>query len=342
MRARSAIVLQDGRPVEAGTRKRREKLLADFALWLSGLDVGFDRLLVDSLSGAHLLNKYLVQYGRRLFEAGWPYSHYSEVINAIAAQEPLLRRSLQPAWDLAFAWMREEPHTNHVAMPWQLLLAAIATALIWGWPRVAGILALTWGGVLRIGETLAAKRADLLLPADVSDTCDYALLSIGEPKTRYKAARHQAAKIDQPDLLRVISLAFGNLGFSQKLWPHSSSTLRSRFDMLMQRLETSELPFDRSRKIDLGSLRAGGATWLLMASEDAELVRRRGRWLNHRTMEIYVQEVSSLQFVHRLPLHVQEKLFTLVRCFQDVLSKAEQLVLIRTPPVVWYAQYSVG
>ena len=320
----------------------REKLLADFALWLSGLDVGFDRLLVDSLSGAHLLNKYLVQYGRRLFEAGWPYSHYSEVINAIAAQEPLLRRSLQPAWDLAFAWMREEPHTNHVAMPWQLLLAAIATALIWGWPRVAGILALTWGGVLRIGEALAAKRADLLLPAHVSDTCDYALLSVGEPKTRYKAARHQAAKIDQPDLLKVISLAFGNLGFSQKLWPQSSSTLRSRFNMLMQRLETSELPFDRSRKIDLGSLRAGGATWLLMVSEDAELVRRRGRWLNHRTMEIYVQEVSSLQFVHRLPFHVQEKLFTLVRSFQDVLSKAEQLVLIRTPSVAWYAQYSVG
>ena len=152
-----------------------------------------DRLVVDSLSSARLLNKYLVQYGRSLFEAGWPYSHYSEVINAIAAQEPLLCRNLQPARDLAFAWIREEPHTNHVAMPWQSLLAAIATVLVWGWPRVAGILALTWGGLLRIGEAFAARRSDLLLPADGNGTCDFAMLSVGEPKTRSKAARHQAA-----------------------------------------------------------------------------------------------------------------------------------------------------
>ena len=103
---------------------------------------------------------------------------------------------------------------NHVAMPWQLLLAAIATSLVWGWPRVAGLLALTWGGLLRIGEASAARRSDLLLPGDVKDTCDYALLSVDEPKTRYKAARHQAAKIDQPDLLGVVSSAFGSLGFS--------------------------------------------------------------------------------------------------------------------------------
>ena len=167
------------------------------------------------MASTHLRNKYLVQYGRCLLESGRPYSHYSEVITAIAAKEPLLRGSLEPLWDLAFSWMREEPHVNHVAMPWQLLLAAIATSLVWGWPRVAaGLLALTWGGLLRIGEASAARRSDLLLPGDVKDTCDYALLSVDEPKTRYKVARHQAAKIDRPDLLRVVSSAFGSLGFS--------------------------------------------------------------------------------------------------------------------------------
>ena len=342
MRSRAAVVLQEGRPVETATRKRREKLLSDFVSWLSGIDVPFDSLLSDSLVNAHVLNEYLVQYGRSLFEAGWPYSHYSEVINAIAAKEPLLRRSLQPSWDLAFSWMREEPHVNHVAMPWQLLLAAIAISLVWGWPRVAGILALTWGGLLRIGEAFTAKRSDLLLPGDVNHTCDFALLSVGEPKTRYKAARHQSAKIDQPDLLRVISLAFGAMGFPQKLWPQSSATFRNRFDMIMKRLEISHLPFEKARKLDLGSLRAGGATWLLSCTEDAELVRRRGRWLNHRTMEIYIQEVSSLQFIHRLPVPVQEKVYSLVRAFEGILSRAEQLVLLRTPTTAWYSQFSVG
>ena len=342
MRSRATVVLQEGRPVETATRKRREKLLTDFVGWLAGLDIVFDRLLVDSLANAHLLNKYLVQYGRCLLEAGWPYSHFSEVISAIAAKEPLLRRSRQPSWDLAFSWMREEPHVNHVAMPWQLLLAALVTSLVWGWPRVAGILALSWGGLLRIGEAFAARRADLLLPSDVKNTCDYALLSVGEPKTRYKAARHQAAKIDQPDLLRVISLAFGSLTFSQKLWPQSSSTFRSRFQLIMQRLDIAVLPFDRSRKLDLGSLRAGGATWLLSVSEDAELVRRRGRWLNHRTMEIYIQEVSSLQFVHRLPAATQSKLFSLVQAFEEVVGRAESLALLQTPTSAWFFQFTVG
>ena len=200
-------------------------------------------------------------------------------------------------------------------------------------------------GCSHIGADLgrpSQDRRSLLLPADVNGTCDYAMLSVAEPKTRCKAARHQAAKIDEHDLLRVISLAFGAVGFSQKQWPQSASTFRSRFDMLMQRLEIAELPLNRNRKLDLGSLRAGGATWLLSVSEDAELVWRRGRRLNRRTMEIYIQEISSLQFVHRVPAHTQEKLYFLVRCFQDILAKAEQLVLIGTPTAARFSQYSVG
>ena len=83
--------------------------------------------------------------------------------------------------------------------------------------------------------------------------------------------------------------------------------------MIMQRLDTTKLPFNKARRLDLGSLRAGGATWLLSVtedSEDAELVRRRGRWLSHRTMEIYIQEFSSIQFIHRLPEATQAKLYS--------------------------------
>ena len=44
------------------------------------------------------------------------------------------------------------------------------------------------------------------------------------------------------------------------------------------------------RPLDLGNLRAGGATHILMLTEDSELVRRRGRWLAYQTMQIYLQE----------------------------------------------------
>ena len=83
--------------------------------------------------------------------------------------------------------------------------------------------------------------------------------------------------------------------------------------MIMQRFDTTKLPFNKARRLDLGSLRAGGATWLLSVtedSEDAELVRRRGRWLSHRTMEIYIQEFSSIQFIHRFAEATQAKLYS--------------------------------
>ncbi|CAE7794866.1 unnamed protein product, partial [Symbiodinium necroappetens] len=150
-----------------------------YALGIIVLDFTFDIDLADLFDlqpqTTRKLNLLLTRYGRELFEAGWPYSHYSEVINAVSGKEPALRRSLQPAWDLAFAWLREEPHSHHVALPWQVLLAMVTTSIMWGWPRVAGMLALTWGALMRVGETLAARRRDLLLPSDVGDTVSYGL-----------------------------------------------------------------------------------------------------------------------------------------------------------------------
>ena len=275
-RARSATVLVEGRPVEPVTKKRREKLLQAFAAWLAGQGVDLEDLLDLSPLSTRKLNSFLVCYGRQLFDAGWPYSHYSEVINAVSSKEPGVRRCLQPSWDLAFAWLREEPHSHHVA------LALAGPGRGHHAFAVVGLASCRWhvgddrGSVMRIGESLAACRRDLLLPGDVCDTIAFALISISEPKTRFRAARHQSAKLDQPDLLEVVHLAFGHLSLDSKLWPFSASTLRCRFDALMDRLGTNAWAGQGSRALDLGSLRAGGATWLLQVSEDSELVRRRG------------------------------------------------------------------
>ena len=77
---------------------------------------------------------------------------------------PGIRRQLHPAWDLAFTWLRHEPPIHHVALPWQALLTLISTSLFWGWTRMAGVLALSWGGITRIGEVLGAYRKNLVLP----------------------------------------------------------------------------------------------------------------------------------------------------------------------------------
>ena len=66
--------------------------------WASAFDIDF-------------VNIVLSKYGRGLYKAGRPYSHYSETINAASSLHPKIRRLLQPSWDVAFAWMRNEPLT---------------------------------------------------------------------------------------------------------------------------------------------------------------------------------------------------------------------------------------
>ena len=205
-----------------------------------------------------------------MYRAGRPYGQYAETINAVAAKRPRIKRSLQQAWHLAFAWLRKEPPSRSAAVASTLL----ATSLAWGWQRDAGAIAFSWGGITRIGEVLSAFRRNLVLPSDLGDTEHFALLEIQEPKTRFTMARHQAARLDQPQLLSVVELAFKNLLPGEKLWPASRQTMRKRFQRLLEANGLSNLPEGVSRGLDLGSLRAGRTSWLLLVSEDSELTRR--------------------------------------------------------------------
>ncbi|CAE7219683.1 unnamed protein product [Symbiodinium microadriaticum] len=334
--------LPAGRLVEASTQKQRDALWNAFAKWLEDQGISAEALVQPpGSSDVDSVNCILTRYGRELYKAGRPYAHYSELINAYSSKVPKLRRLLQPAWDLAFSWKRAEPGRHHTAMPWQVLLGLVTTAFLWGWPRTAGLLALSWGGLLRIGEALAARRSDLMFPRDVWNTIDFAYLSIREPKTRYSAARHQSVRIDQPNVLRIVTVAFQALGPAEKLWPSSAQTLRTRFRQLCGALQ--QLPWGSGSKtpgLELASLRAGGATWLLMADEDSELVRRRGRWLTSKIMEIYIQEVSSIQFLPSLKAETKRLVRAALEAHEDVVRKAEFFTATGILPDMWYRLFS--
>ncbi|CAE6946248.1 unnamed protein product [Symbiodinium natans] len=334
--SRAGRSLPEGRPVLLRTSNNRDKLLHGFDAWLRVIGSSLQFLLTTEASPAETIVGYLCRYGRELFDAGRPYWHYAETINAIAAKRPSLRRQLQGAWDLAFQWMSLEPHTHHVAMPAVILLSMLSLSLLWGWRLEAGIFALAWGGLLRIGEATGSLRASLVLPRDVLFANPYVLLRIVEPKTRFRAARHQAAKVDQEDLVKCIDMAFASLPASSRLWPMSSQTLRRRFDSILDRLGVPTAR-NHARPLDLGSFRPGGATHQLQVSEDAELVRRRGRWMSHRVMEVYLQEVMSSVFYPSLPVHVRENVMEAAVSFPAILEQSVQWTRQKIPTEVWYS-----
>lgn len=100
-RQRSGIVLEDGRRVTETTANVRGLLFQNFLGWLTDQGFSFDELLMSSPPDLDRINKVLVQYGKWLFSAGKPYYHLSETINLVTSKRPVIRRSLQQAWDLA-------------------------------------------------------------------------------------------------------------------------------------------------------------------------------------------------------------------------------------------------
>ena len=333
---RAAVRLTADRTVLPQTRSKRDKLLLDLAEWLrSKTGESLFVLLDDRETSPETISDLLIEYGKELFYSGKAYGRYSETINAISARRPHLRRQLYGAWDLAFSWVADEPHSHHPAMPLSVLLAFATLSLLWGWPTEASLLLMTWSGLLRIGETLAAQRKDLVLPEDAAPGTTVALLQIRQPKTRGSAAKHQAARIDPVDVIGLLSAVFRNKPRDERLWIYSPSTLRRRFALLQHSLG---LPTERSGECtpyDLGSLRAGGATSLLQRFEDAELVRRRGRWLSSRVLEIYLQEINAVTYANRMSAAAFQKIQKLAAAYNDVLRRSINFLHAGIPPALW-------
>ena len=60
---------------------------------------------------------------------------------------------------------------------------------------------------------------------------------------------------------------------------------------------------------------------MMLVTEDSEMVRRRGRWLSNKIMEIYVQEVSAIQFLHQLPDTTRRLVLTGTHLFPKILQQ---------------------
>ena len=80
----------------------------------------------------------------------------------------------------------------------------------------------------------------------------------------------------------------------------------------------------------------------MIITENSGLVRRRGRWLTHRICEIYVQEVSSVQFLPSLGTETRENVMQAVKAFQSLLDYASFLSSSGIPPGLWYDIFSAG
>ena len=340
---RDGVTLIATRAIKKQTRDRRRTYLDWFRRWLwDQKQVSFKYLIDQKPPDPEKLASFLVEYGKELYRAGKAYGVYAETINSVAVERPLIRRQLMSAWDLAFAWLADEPHAHHPAMPLSLMAAMVVIALHWGWPYEASVILMAWTGVMRIGEVLAARRKDLILPCEAAPGTSFMLIIVHQPKTRGRAANHQAARIDQEDVIRFLSAMYKDAPQDSAVWPFSAATLRKRFSQLLRALELPTSKAGGHHPFDLGSMRPGGATWLLHQTENPEYVRRRGRWLSSRVLEVYIQEVLVTTFIERLSPRTR---FLIEPCSGEFAITVERTIAFLDsgiPPRAWFTLLSTA
>ena len=180
--------LPQGRLVLEVTAAQRDRLTSSFLAWCDGEGLDMRLWINDARNFLEEINLCLCKFGRTLYDWGRPLNHFVETINALTSWKPELRRQVQAPWDIAFNWSRLEPNVHHVAAPFQIIMALLSVALMWGWLPIAGAIAMMWGALLRPCELTSAIRQQLTLPSDLEGTIAFGILAITEPKTRFSAA----------------------------------------------------------------------------------------------------------------------------------------------------------
>eukprot|EP00971_Amphidinium_carterae_P163617 3244292-Amphidinium_carterae.1 len=80
-----------------------------------------------------VIDDMLSQFGQAAYDANVSLHDYSETLNAVAEQRPILRHRLPRAWRLAKIWRSLVPIRNHKPVPLAVLRAMLTLAIAWKW-----------------------------------------------------------------------------------------------------------------------------------------------------------------------------------------------------------------
>lgn len=296
-----AVELDEVDTVTPATRLLQARALERYARWLS------ENLPADVLQ--HLWDSPLFQvsflqsFGHWSFQRGEPMYLFRHLVVHYQKSAPAVRAQLAPAWDLLQRWEIVQPVQHRPPMPRQLLDAFLSLGLLWGWHRWVGVTALAFHGATRIGEPIKARRADLLLPADLCVDDNVSFLRVGAPKPgRRGRGRVQHARVSHASTVRLLVSVFGNLEPEAFLFSASPAAYRRRWDKIAEALQVPH-----SSQITPGGLRGGGAVHLYHTGTPIWDILWRLRLKQLSTLESYLQETAASGVLASLPAECREK-----------------------------------
>ena len=225
----------------------------------------------------------------------------------VQASRPRLRKSLQNTWNILRGWEEQQPASFRPPMPLAILVVLLCEARQLAvasqdqkrrevWYVFSALMMVGFFGLLRPAEICAIRLEDVSLPSSWSLAGLFAVIRACSPKNARQMGRQQFTEIRQADTINWLSwVVHRRPQATSRLWPGETSTFRTMFRNLCQRLNLGSL------RLSPASLRAGGATWMLDGKEEVSRIRFLGRWFNLRSLEHYLQVARAQQIAISLP-----------------------------------------
>ena len=213
-------------------------------------------------------------------EAQWAEGEPSYVCNdALAGLQHFLplRGQLQESWKLLKTWHKKEPAIRVLPMHPLLLLGMAGLIYKVAHISVPACLLAGFDCLLRSGEIYNLERRDLLFYKTK------AVLKLRETKTGKRTGCDEMVVCHSPLATTLLKLSCMHLRSRDKVLQVPPKVFRQLF-------VNAAAVFGIHDRLNIYSLRRGGATWSFLQHGSMELTLLRGRWQSSTTARIYLQD----------------------------------------------------
>lgn len=231
-----------------------------------------------------------------MFQRGGSLFNLRRLLLAAQRWCPAARPYMQTAWEIVDRWEMQIPVVHRTPVPEVLVKAMCALAWHRGWFTWVGITLLAFYGAGRLGEVIACKRSDLILPEDLCDTGLVIFLQLRKFKSlRRVAAKVQHMKVNDALAVRLISMVFCKQPLDEPLYPQSPYHYRKKWDLLL-----GDLGLSKKAGLTPGGLRGGAAVMHYKNGRPIADLLWLMRLRSQVTLESYLQEVAALNALAQL------------------------------------------
>ena len=302
--ARSRVgVLEEVALVEPRTVAIQTRALRMFTSWLgSRLSKGAHKSVFRS---PPLLAVFLKEFGNHLYTTGRALYIYRHLVVVLQQEIPGFKPFAGICWDMVSRWSLLEPTEHRTPIPSLVVMSVLSVAISWKWFRFAAVVGLSFFGLARPGEPLAALREHLVLPSDLLDpeVCRV-YMKVSAPKGRRRGiGRVQHISVDFAEFIIFLENHLKQLAPGSRIYPGSFASFSRRWYIVLQ-----SLAIPRSANLSPGGLRGGGAVWAFHRGSSVQELLWRMRLKQLSTLESYLQELAAHSVMSQLSVEARRKI----------------------------------